>query len=167
MATRLGNTGDASPYEAWKGNFKPSSTKQAPQSVLNRANKDDALNKSERLTSEFSIQYNGHHYQYDGYRYDRLSDALFYAQLMRSRTSPEDPRPPLAEKDWVESPSESDRKDMATLSITFSKGVYLFAGFRYDHLADAISYAQLTRNKSGAARQRREAMNKSTLDDRL
>ena len=63
MATRLGNTVDASPYETWKGNFKPSGTKQAPQLVLNRANKDDALNKSERLTSEFSIQYNGHHYQ--------------------------------------------------------------------------------------------------------
>ena len=38
------------------------------------------------LMAELSIVRAGHHYFYDGYRYDRLSDAVAYAQVAQGRT---------------------------------------------------------------------------------
>ena len=38
------------------------------------------------LMAELSIIRGGHWYYYDGYRYDRLSDAVAYAQLVQGRT---------------------------------------------------------------------------------
>jgi hypothetical protein len=37
------------------------------------------------LMAELSILRAGHHYFYDGYRYDRLSDAVAYAQVAQGR----------------------------------------------------------------------------------
>ena len=34
---------------------------------------------------------------------------------------------------------------MAALSIAFCAGLYVYRGFRYDELADAVSYARLER----------------------
>jgi hypothetical protein len=36
--------------------------------------------------AELSIVRGGYYYYYDGYRYDRLSDAIAYAQLVQGRT---------------------------------------------------------------------------------
>ena len=38
------------------------------------------------LMAELSIIRGGHWYYYDGYRYERLSDAVAYAQLVQGRT---------------------------------------------------------------------------------
>jgi hypothetical protein len=38
------------------------------------------------LMAELSIVRGGYYYYYDGYRYDRLSDAIAYAQLVQGRT---------------------------------------------------------------------------------
>ena len=47
----------------------------------------DAAESDERcLMAELSIIRGGHWYYYDGYRYDRLSDAVAYAQLIQGRT---------------------------------------------------------------------------------
>jgi hypothetical protein len=46
----------------------------------------DAAEADERcLLAELSIIRGGHWYYYDGYRYERLSDAVAYAQLMQGR----------------------------------------------------------------------------------
>ena len=46
----------------------------------------DAAEADERcLMAELSIVRGGHCYYYDGYRYDRLSDAVAYAQLVQGR----------------------------------------------------------------------------------
>jgi len=47
----------------------------------------DAAEADERcLLAELSIVRGGHWYYYDGYRYERLSDAVAYAQLVQGRT---------------------------------------------------------------------------------
>jgi hypothetical protein len=38
------------------------------------------------LMAELSIIQAGHHYFHDGYRYDRLSDAVWHAQSVQGRT---------------------------------------------------------------------------------
>jgi hypothetical protein len=97
-----------------------------------------AEGERERLMAELSIAFNGRHYYYDRYRYDRLVDAASYARLHRSGGSA---RPmPLPEK--VESPSESQRELMSELGITFRDGVYHLGPYRYDRLADAVEYAR-------------------------
>jgi hypothetical protein len=94
------------------------------------------------LMAEFSILHRGRYYYFDRYRYERLADAVAYAQLMRTRQYQPVDTPPFARFDTVESPDVSDRQLMATLAISFENGVYLFEGFRYDHLIDAVNYAR-------------------------
>ena len=91
--------------------------------------------------AEFSILHQGRYYYFDRYRYERLADAVAYAQLMRTRQSQPVDTPSYVRFDTVESPDLADRQLMATLAISFENGVYLFEGFRYDHLIDAVNYA--------------------------
>jgi hypothetical protein len=46
----------------------------------------DAAADERCLMAELSITHAGQHYFYDGYRYDRLSDAVRHAQLVQGRT---------------------------------------------------------------------------------
>ena len=46
----------------------------------------DAAADERCLMAELSIIRGGYCYYYDGYRYDRLSDAVAYAQLVQGRT---------------------------------------------------------------------------------
>jgi hypothetical protein len=103
----------------------------------------DAPRERERLMAEFSIAYDGRQYQYRGYRYDYLADAVNYAILQPSTASGSDAPGPMAPAQAVEAPDESQRRLMAELAITFEDGVYHLRGYRYDRLADAVSYARL------------------------
>lgn len=96
--------------------------------------------------SAFSIDYDGRHYRYDGYRYDRLADAVSYAELMQSRQTQAEGSCAVTYH-HVESPTASDKALMAAYSITFSEGVYGYSGFRYDRLADAVNYAEMLRRQ--------------------
>jgi hypothetical protein len=103
----------------------------------------DAPDEREGLMDELSITYNGRHYLYEGYRYDKLEDAVSYARLQEGVYSESDgPRPMLPVED-VETPDESQREIMAALAITFEDGVYHLGEYRYDRLADAVNYARL------------------------
>jgi hypothetical protein len=46
----------------------------------------DAAADERCLMAELSIIQAGHHYFHDGYRYDRLSDAVWHAQIVQGRT---------------------------------------------------------------------------------
>lgn len=107
-----------------------------------------ALAERRRLMMEFSIQYDGRRYVWNGYGYDRLADAVAYAGLMRPQWAHEGsaaslPRGHAAIDLPSHSPSAVDRQLMAELSVSFEAGAYVFRGFRYDRLADAASYARL------------------------
>lgn len=90
----------------------------------------DAVTAHEsRLMAELSIVRGGRHYFYDGYSYDRLSDAIAYAQLVRGQTRlPGSSSPASCES--VGSPTASDLQLMKELSISFEAGRFLFEGFR-------------------------------------
>lgn len=93
--------------------------------------------------SAFAIHYDGRCYRYRGYRYDRLEDAVAYAELMASRQSTETALDPLPACENVRSPSEDDQTIMATFSISRDAGVYRYREYRYDRLADALNYARI------------------------
>lgn len=104
----------------------------------------------ERQTAEFGITYDGLHYGYNGYRYDRLADAVAYASLMRSRPTQKDSGGPFKLVKMYAEPTDEERTLMATFAIEFADGAYRFDGFRYDALSDALNYAKLTLQRKGA-----------------
>ncbi|WP_284617101.1 hypothetical protein [Aquabacterium humicola] len=99
----------------------------------------------ELTMSEFGIGFDGRQYVYNGYRYDRLADAAAYAGLIRSRPTQLDAGGSFTLGVRSDAPSDAQRSLMAALSIGFDGRAYHFDGFRYDNLADAVSYAKLTR----------------------
>lgn len=101
----------------------------------------------EQQMTELGIAQDGRHYFYNGYRYDRLPDALAYAELMKSRPRQVDevgPHRQNRENPSVLPPSDADLVLMARRAITFRDGIYYFGEFRYDRLADALDYADRT-----------------------
>ena len=103
--------------------------------------------------AQLGIYFDGRNYRYRDYRYGRLRDALAYARLMRSRYPDEAPGITPAHDSMVQSPSESQRELMQQLSISMDAGLYRLGDFRYDNLADAVSYARtcLRRHIAGQA----------------
>ena len=99
----------------------------------------------EAVMAEFSISYNGRHYQYERYRYDLLADAVDYAKAQRSVPAGADVDAPPPPPEQVEIPDTSQREMMASLDISFVEGVYHFGPYRYDRLSDAVNYARLRR----------------------
>jgi len=96
-----------------------------------------------REMADLRITFDGRHYGYRGYRYERLADAVDYARLDRSRLFVDDAAshgalpvapPPL---------TESERALMGMLGITCIEGRYRWRQYRYDRVADAIAYATL------------------------
>jgi hypothetical protein len=100
----------------------------------------------ERQMAEFGIGYDGRQYEYDGYRYGRLADAIAYARLMRSRPKQEEGEGgggTSMQRKAFAAPTDADRTLMASLDIDFEDGAYRFEGYCYDDLSDAVNYARL------------------------
>jgi hypothetical protein len=119
----------------------------APATTLNGGPAASSPFERERDMVDFSIGYDGLHYAYNGYRYDRLADAVAYAQLMRSRPMQEDAGGRLSPLSAFAPPTDAQRSLMDSLAIDFRDGAYRFKGFRYDGLMDAVNYARLTRQR--------------------
>ncbi|NRF70189.1 hypothetical protein HLB44_24585 [Aquincola sp. S2] len=102
--------------------------------------------RPELAMAEFGIGYDGLQYEYHGYRYDRLEEAVAYAGLVRSRPTQLDAGGPFRQIRTLAVPTDAQRALMATLGIEFADGAFRFAGFRYESLADAVNYAKLTRS---------------------
>lgn len=98
---------------------------------------------------ELGIRRIGWRYEYRGYRYDRLADALAYATLPgRADDLRESVQAPLAADEPPQTPCAQDLAVMAAWDITFESGVYRFGAYRYDRLADAVAYAELLAQRS-------------------
>lgn len=127
---------------------KTSASESASRLQQSSADRTDEL---ESMMSRFSIYFDGRRYRYRGYRYERVADALAYARLMQARHSEEDLDVTASHDSVVQSPSDSDRRLMQQLSISFEAGVYRFAAFRYDDLADAVNYARTCQRRAAAS----------------
>lgn len=87
------------------------------------------------------IAFNGTQFIYLDFKYDRLTDAISYAEQENARTL----NPPVAStpKDWLERPvpSVADLVLMNENGIVFDGWRYRFREYRYDRLADALNYS--------------------------
>jgi hypothetical protein len=98
---------------------------------------------------ELGIRRIGWRYEYRGYRYEHLADALAYASLPRNADDlRESVQAPLAPDEPPATPCAQDLAVMAAWDITFEAGVYRFGPYRYDRLADAVAYAALLAQRS-------------------
>ncbi|HSX61905.1 MAG TPA: hypothetical protein VLF18_17080 [Tahibacter sp.] len=98
---------------------------------------------SQRAMHEYNVRYDGCSYEYNGYRYDRLDDALAYARLMRARPQQPDPRGPYRQSRDLGAESETNKQHMTALGIELTNGRFCYRGYRYDRLAEAMDYALL------------------------
>ncbi|HET8747572.1 MAG TPA: hypothetical protein VFM98_18380 [Ramlibacter sp.] len=97
----------------------------------------------ERRMADLGIDRDGLDYVYKAYRYEKLADAIAYAQLVRSRglEAAEVFPSPRRSKPFVP-PSATDQVLMASLGVRFDGRQFRFGGFRYDRLPDAVNYAR-------------------------
>jgi len=102
--------------------------------------------KSAHLMSAFGVTRSGRFFLFHGYRYSKLEDAVAYAHLLgtRPKSSPEDTQadPARIEEEPGVVANAEDERLMATCGISLADGQFVFAGFRYDLLADAVAYAR-------------------------
>jgi hypothetical protein len=104
------------------------------------------------LRRELGIRRIGWRYEYRGYRYDRLADAVAYASLNRAEPRREAaPEGSLPADEPPTMPSGDDRTLMATWDIGFDAGIYTFRNYRYERLCDAVAYAELLASRGDAS----------------
>jgi hypothetical protein len=89
---------------------------------------------ADTLMATFGITQAPGPYVYGGHRYDKLLDAVHYAQQQQPTSAAHIIR------------DGEDSRDagtlMATFGITQAPGPYVYGGHRYDKLLDAVHYAQ-------------------------
>ena len=92
---------------------------------------------------ELEIGRDGLDYVYQAYRYEKLADAIAYAQLVRSRgLEAADVAPSHRRCSPFVPPSATEQALMASLRIQFDGRQFRFGGFCYDRLPDAVNYAR-------------------------
>lgn len=94
-----------------------------------------------RLMLSYGIVDDGRRYRLQGYRYDRLADAVNHARLLRLRPELMDPAVGPASARPAEVPTGEQRVLMAILDVRCERGVYVVGPFRYDRLVDALRHA--------------------------
>lgn len=91
---------------------------------------------------ELGIGFDGRQFQYRAYRYDKLSDAIDFAHLERSKLGflSVFARPPV----WAErhGPTEAEQRLMAEFAIAYDGKCFLADGYRYERLDDALNYVR-------------------------
>lgn len=87
------------------------------------------------------ISFNGAQFVFQEFKYDKLPDALAYAELVTIRDGV---HPSVScPADWLERgvPNETDQVLMTKYGIIFEEWRYKYQDYRYDRLADAVNYA--------------------------
>lgn len=154
----------ADPSPARPGPVRPVDPEPSRQDVPPRATRaiDDDPECSEHtpsaatdagLMATFGIRRSGRFYLCRGYRYTHLRDAVAYARQARDRPDLVLQEPPRERSAGAgatagsNAPHAQDVTLMAFLRITFAQGQYVFDGYRYDRLQDAVAYARLQQSR--------------------
>ena len=90
------------------------------------------------LMAKLHIVFDGRDFRYDGYRYDRLSDAVNYAEREPRHASSDE-----RAVEQIREPTAIEQELMRRHAITFDNGVFRWRGYRYDRLSDALAYSKL------------------------
>lgn len=106
---------------------------EPPASVATRAEVGRAMS--------LGVSFNGTQFVYQDFKYDKLTDAISYSELITARDGVQPSVSHAA--DWLERnvPNEADQALMAKYGICFEDWRYKFQDYRYDRLADAVNYA--------------------------
>lgn len=144
LAAQLGRLRDGKEQAGHLSTLATSQSDNASPAGLN-ALVADASSDLEREMIEFGITYSGRYYEYKGYRYSSLGDAVNYAKLRRDDPSGEPEVSGSPRLLRVEFPNPEQQSLMAELNIFFEAGIYRLDAFRYERLADAVAYARRPR----------------------
>jgi hypothetical protein len=137
-----------------EGGFLPRRSESGhvrPENTLRFLSESRGVDRTPQKPQEWllrqSVGFDGRHYQYNGYRYDRLADAIAHVALTRTRPSLLEPKGPYSAERSVEPPTARDREIMASLGIVAIGHAYRWRAFRYDRLEDAVAYAALMQRR--------------------
>ena len=107
---------------------------QRPDSSVSEAQQAQAMH--------LGIAFDGHQLVYHDFKYDRLPDAVAYAELEVARG---DGQAPVTNPEaWRDRPFPSavDLAVMEPLGIRFEGWSYRYGDYRYERLADAVNCAR-------------------------
>ena len=92
--------------------------------------------------ARYEISFDGKRYSFREFRYDRFQDALRYATLEQAKVGFQ--RDEAFVPHWAPAyvPSGEEEQMMQLFGIDYVERSYLYGGYRYDALRDAIAYAQ-------------------------
>jgi len=103
---------------------------------------DSACSESdESLASRFEITFDGSRYAFRQYRYDLFQDALRYAMAEHAKKG--FLRNEAFYPSWKAKfhPSAEDERTMKLHGIAYFNGRYLYGGYQYGQLSDAVAFA--------------------------
>jgi diguanylate cyclase (GGDEF)-like protein len=112
----------------------------------------DNLRALPPAASALGVSFDGRDYHYREYSYDRLADALQYAQTERSRPGFHDEPAARHWKQWPE-PTAQERADMVAHGIAYEGGRYHYGPYSYELLAAALDYARRAPGLASGERQ--------------
>lgn len=137
---------DASAQETFIANGGRLDTDNTPAREMADADQETQA----RLMATLGIHREGRYYHFRSYRYTRLEDAVAYARLVGTRAArmlAEDNLPSRSLTDEVNLPTGQEKALMQALGVSFEDGRYVYEGFHYDRLADAVAYARLRHSR--------------------
>lgn len=114
-------------------NITIKSASERPTSVVSQVEMNRAMS--------LGISFNGTQFVCQEFKYDKLPDAISYAELITARDGV---LPSVScAADWLERnvPNEADKVLMEKYGICFEDWRYKYQDYRYDRLADAVNYA--------------------------
>jgi hypothetical protein len=150
IPTSRSTTSSASIAAAAKDTFTADSGHVNTGAASARETAEADQEEQARLMAMLGIRHEGRHYHFRGYRYTRLEDAVAYARLVGTRAArmlTEDNLPSRSLIDEVNLPTGQEKALMQSLGVSFEDGRYVYEGFHYDRLADAVAYARLRHSR--------------------
>ncbi|AKU20796.1 hypothetical protein MJ904_22015 [Massilia sp. MB5] len=102
---------------------------------------DTCEESNEALAARFEVSFDGKRYAYRQYRYELFCDALRYARAEHAKQG--FLRDKAFQACWKApyAPSDAEQIEMGQFGIAYAKGHYLYGGYRYSQLSDAVAYA--------------------------
>ena len=96
-----------------------------------------------QAATALEVTFDGKYYHFREYRYERLDDALRYADAQHRK--PDYKADPSFVPRWLPAwePDATQRATMSDLAIGFGAGRFSVGPYHYDRLEDAIAFARL------------------------
>lgn len=118
-----------------------STAKAVARGMESLSDTDVHRESDESLAARFEISFDGKRYAFRQHRYDIFQDALRYAAAEHAKAGfmPDE----SFQADWRARyhPSEEEENTMRLHGIAYAGGHYLYAGYRYEQLRDALAFA--------------------------